>query len=262
MPAAARLRIHHILPASQANGPGWRAVLWLQGCTLACPGCFNPGTHTNDGGEWVEVEELYQRIQHLAGVGRILPSIPTNSGNLLGAGKILKKSHAEPRRTRRRKRLDHTLLRGSAAPRAISSLLRHSLENLEGITISGGEPLQQMAGLVSFLTRIRAETHLSVILFSGYTWTEIQAMPQAKRLLPLVDVLLAGRYVAEQRVAHGLLGSGNKTIHFLSNRYTAADLEAVPEAEVILTQNGEIIYSGINPLQEQDSPPGGGSTGS
>lgn len=28
-----------------ANGPGRRSVVWTQGCTLGCAGCFNPATH-------------------------------------------------------------------------------------------------------------------------------------------------------------------------------------------------------------------------
>ncbi len=31
------------LPCSTVNGPGRRAVIWVQGCPLRCPGCFNPG---------------------------------------------------------------------------------------------------------------------------------------------------------------------------------------------------------------------------
>jgi anaerobic ribonucleoside-triphosphate reductase activating protein len=31
---------------SRANGPGARAVLWVQGCSLRCPGCHNPHTWT------------------------------------------------------------------------------------------------------------------------------------------------------------------------------------------------------------------------
>ena len=32
-------------PRSRANGPGTRFVIWFQGCSLGCPGCFNPDTH-------------------------------------------------------------------------------------------------------------------------------------------------------------------------------------------------------------------------
>jgi anaerobic ribonucleoside-triphosphate reductase activating protein len=40
-----KFRLHAFEPTSRANGPGLRAVVWFQGCTLACPGCFNPATH-------------------------------------------------------------------------------------------------------------------------------------------------------------------------------------------------------------------------
>lgn len=32
------------LPRSSVNGPGERFVLWVQGCPLHCPGCWNPDT--------------------------------------------------------------------------------------------------------------------------------------------------------------------------------------------------------------------------
>ena len=60
-----RLRLHAFLPRSRANGPGTRAVIWVQGCSLGCPGCFNPKTHAFSGGEEVPVEELFQRIVEL-----------------------------------------------------------------------------------------------------------------------------------------------------------------------------------------------------
>ncbi|HEY1733455.1 MAG TPA: 4Fe-4S single cluster domain-containing protein [Acidimicrobiales bacterium] len=36
------LNVGSFLPSSSANGPGRRAVLWLQGCDLRCAGCYNP----------------------------------------------------------------------------------------------------------------------------------------------------------------------------------------------------------------------------
>lgn len=39
------LAIHNKLESSYVNGPGNRAVIWVQGCMLACPGCWNPDTH-------------------------------------------------------------------------------------------------------------------------------------------------------------------------------------------------------------------------
>ena len=34
---------------SRANGPGLRIVVWVQGCSIGCPGCFNPKTHDPEG---------------------------------------------------------------------------------------------------------------------------------------------------------------------------------------------------------------------
>ena len=39
---ATTLRWARFLPLTRAEGPGARAALWLQGCDVRCPGCFNP----------------------------------------------------------------------------------------------------------------------------------------------------------------------------------------------------------------------------
>ncbi|WP_428264981.1 4Fe-4S single cluster domain-containing protein [Haliangium sp.] len=44
------IHVHAIERRSRANGPGARYVVWFQGCSLGCPGCFNPGTHDPGGG--------------------------------------------------------------------------------------------------------------------------------------------------------------------------------------------------------------------
>ena len=56
------LRIHAYEPASWANGPGRRAVVWTQGCSIGCPGCFNSATHDSDGGQTIDTVDLAQRI--------------------------------------------------------------------------------------------------------------------------------------------------------------------------------------------------------
>ena len=184
---AERLRLHAFEPASRANGPGLRAVLWTRGCSLACPGCFNPETHAFSGGELVDVDELAERV----------------------AG----------------------------------------LEGIEGVTVSGGEPLQQRPALLAFLRWLRQRTRLSVLVFTGFTWEEVRRFPEAEALLGRIDVLLAGRYDVAQHLGRGLLGSANKTAHYLSGRYGPADLAAVPPAEVVITAEGEVVASGIDPLR-------------
>jgi anaerobic ribonucleoside-triphosphate reductase activating protein len=186
------LRVHRFEPASQVNGPGLRAVLWVQGCGLACPGCFNPETHPFDGGQRWTIEEA--------------------------AGHIL------------------------AAHQAASG-------GLEGLTLSGGEPAVQHRVLAKVLKEVRRQSSLSVVVFTGYTLDELHQMPAIKQFLSQVDLLIAGRYDASQRVAHGLVGSSNKVLHFLTSRYSLPDMAQIPEAEIIISPDGEIILSGIDPLQ-------------
>ena len=181
------LRVHHIELASRANGPGQRFVIWVQGCSLGCPGCFNPETHSAQGGARLSVLSL--------------------------AGQVLAEKY-----------------------------------QIEGITISGGEPLQQIPALIRLLQIIRQPSGLSVLLFSGFTWAEIQRIPGSQNILAATDILLAGRYQAENRLARGLLGSANKTAHFFTGRYTMRDLETIPEAELFINIDGSITATGIDPF--------------
>ncbi|MEI6451384.1 MAG: 4Fe-4S cluster-binding domain-containing protein, partial [Actinomycetes bacterium] len=90
-------------------------------------------------------------------------------------------------------------------------------------------------------------TPLSVILFTGFTWEEVTATAEMADVLPFVDVLVAGRYDAARRLARGLRGSENKTTHCLTDRYTQADLDAVPAAEIEIGPEGEVVVTGIDP---------------
>lgn len=180
------LNVSEILPESYANGPGCRTVIWVQGCSLACPGCFNPQTHSSVGGASLSVAELMREIA--ASSGRV-----------------------------------------------------------EGITLTGGEPLQQQAPLFELLRRIKNETRLSVVVFTGYSWDETRELTKASNLLQYVDVLIAGRYIRTRHIATGLIGSSNKTIHFLTDRYNVSDFIDVPHAEVFIGSTGEIMVTGIDP---------------
>jgi anaerobic ribonucleoside-triphosphate reductase activating protein len=48
--------IHGLVSDSRVNGPGLRAVIYFQGCTLGCRDCWNPETHTFAGEERTSAE--------------------------------------------------------------------------------------------------------------------------------------------------------------------------------------------------------------
>lgn len=52
------LRVGRMMAPVQSLGPGRRLVLWLQGCTLGCPGCVSPDLWDAAGGASWPVEEL------------------------------------------------------------------------------------------------------------------------------------------------------------------------------------------------------------
>jgi anaerobic ribonucleoside-triphosphate reductase activating protein len=60
------VRVLRFLPATEAEGPGRRAALWVQGCSIRCPGCFNPHSWTFDGGTSAGWSELAEAVRAAA----------------------------------------------------------------------------------------------------------------------------------------------------------------------------------------------------
>jgi len=56
------LSISSILSQSEVNGPGERLVVWTQGCSKACPGCFNPETWKFSRKNLWESTELAEKV--------------------------------------------------------------------------------------------------------------------------------------------------------------------------------------------------------
>lgn len=158
----------------------------MQGCTLGCPGCFNPTTHDAAGGRETTVEDLVAALSATGGI--------------------------------------------------------------EGLSLSGGEPFQQPEAALALLTAARA-LNLSTLAFSGYSIEEIRALPLGPQIIAGLDVLIDGRYVSTERLATGLRGSANQRIQLLTQRYSRADVEATPVAEIRIGKTGEVILTGVNPLK-------------
>src|SRR5207248_3209734 len=119
---------------------------------------------------------------------------------------------------------------------------------IEGITLLGGEPLAHAAGAAA-LARGAWTLGLSVMVFSGYTLAEARALPDpaVADLLAHTDLLVDGRYVREQPdTARRWIGSRNQRVHFLTDRYDAAD-PRWHEANTIELRlvNGELTVNGF-----------------
>ncbi len=178
------LNLHNWAPVSRANGPGDRFVLWFQGCSLNCPGCFNVETHS------------------------LAP---------------------------------HILM----AHEDVAAMIHGMKERIEGVTITGGEPMEQAQGLLQLLETLHRRPSFSVVLYSGYTHEEICTLPYGLEVLNHVDILIAGRFRRHLAASKGFVGSLNQKIVFLSSRYRLRDIADWSEAELIIDKKGQITVSGV-----------------
>ena len=62
------LRVNSFIPFTQVEGPGNRACVWVQGCSIRCRGCFNSSTWPADGGTEIEAATLVDRILGQPGI--------------------------------------------------------------------------------------------------------------------------------------------------------------------------------------------------
>lgn len=182
------VRIHATERGSRANGPGRRFVVWVQGCTLGCAGCFNPLTHP------------------AAGPTTTVAAVASELALAARAGEV------------------------------------------EGLTLSGGEPMQQAPAALELLLAAR-RLGLSTLMFSGYTRAELEAQALGPAVLAHLDVLIDGRYRADLRAGLDLRGSSNQQVHRLTARYGEAEVAATPEAEIRIAADGSVVLTGVDPLK-------------
>ncbi|MDO4833266.1 MAG: anaerobic ribonucleoside-triphosphate reductase activating protein [Clostridia bacterium] len=58
-----KLRLAGVIRESIVDGPGWRFVVFVQGCPHHCKNCQNPGTWDFDGGYETTVENIMKAVK-------------------------------------------------------------------------------------------------------------------------------------------------------------------------------------------------------
>lgn len=191
--------IHGFVPGSRVNGPGLRAVVYFQGCTLGCRSCWNAETHSFIGKEW----------------------------SLAQATELVLCAHKERR--------------------------------LEGITFSGGEPMQQAHDLLSLIESLHDTLPaVGFGMYSGYSAQELTSgrywcrgeMTQVARqaiwrcIRRHLDFAVLGRYVTGRPSALALRTSTNQTLEIFSDRYSEMDFEP-QEIEIHIRESGLVQVTGF-----------------
>ena len=192
--------LHGFIDRSQVNGPGSRCVVYFQGCTLSCAGCWNPGTHEHGKGKVSSISELVDRICQAPGI--------------------------------------------------------------EGVTFSGGEPMQQASSLVGTIEWIRARRRdLSIGMYSGYSLKELESGRFETTELPVfpyrdradiwerirsgLDFAVLGRYNQLQTTKElSLRGSENQDLILFSDRYKESDFQR-QLIEITIKPNGNSTLTGF-----------------
>lgn len=221
-PARHCLQVGAFEPRSLVNGPGVRAVVWVQGCGRRCPGCFNPEFLPFEGGHAVPVQEVIQWIADSAAAGNPAPDARAGLP-------------APPRQAG-----DPAYMGANAAYDL------QPLPALEGVTFSGGEPFDQAVAL-AVVARAAREMGLSVFIFTGYPWQELQRSvdPGHRALLEVSDLLVAGPYDRNLPCKHPLLASANQELVFLTDRYRHFDFGQKRKVEFRIGPDGDVRVSGF-----------------
>lgn len=97
-----------------------------------------------------------------------------------------------------------------------------ALDDIEGITISGGEVFLQIDALYELLKIVRSKSNLGIIIYTGFYIKELEAMgnPKVDEILNgLADIIIDGPYIEELNDGKSLKGSSNQTVNFITDRY-------------------------------------------
>lgn len=113
----------------------------------------------------------------------------------------------------------------------------------EGVTILGGEPLDQFDEVLELCKKVKA-TRKTVILFTGYTLDEIKNEKNYEAILEYIDVLIDGPYLKEQRdFSRPMVGSKNQNFIFLTDEYSMTDF-GHNKLEIRISPSGLITVNG------------------
>ncbi|MEJ7860471.1 MAG: 4Fe-4S single cluster domain-containing protein [Pyrinomonadaceae bacterium] len=101
--------------------------------------------------------------------------------------------------------------------RRLADLLLDETHERDGVTILGGEPFAQPAGLHALVRELRSKDCPHIVCYSGYTLDALSEkaikQPSISAVLDEIDILIDGAYVESLASGAGLwTGSGNQRV--------------------------------------------------
>lgn len=96
-------------------------------------------------------------------------------------------------------------------------------DEINHLTISGGEPMLQAEALNSMIRKIRNHRDIGVIVYTGFTYEALKEKSQEdegiRNFLDCIDLLVDGPYIEKLNNNQPYIGSANQNIILLTNRY-------------------------------------------
>jgi anaerobic ribonucleoside-triphosphate reductase activating protein len=164
-------------------GPGVRAGLWTQGCTIGCAGCLSRDTWDPDSRAAVPVSAVLGWLASLPG--------PVD-GVTISGGEPFQQPEALA-----------ALLRGIHEWRAAGA--RPGTSTAPAAAARGAPPGSARAAE-------RAGAVPDVLVYSGYAFSRLARSPRTREILALCDAVVTGPYVARRGDGGPLRGSANQRV--------------------------------------------------
>ena len=121
----------------------------------------------------------------------------------------------------------------------------HYIQHVEGITISGGEPLWQSNSLRVFLEKLPSS--LDKMVFTGYRIGELDE--SQLKCLSKFDLVVDGRFENNKKGDFLWRGSSNQEFHSPTGKYSAKDLEHFRVSKSagleVTVRNNELFFYGV-----------------
>ena len=132
---------------------------------------------------------------------------------------------------------DAQVIEGGAEIYAVDLAAWVLAQKVDGLTLSGGEPLEQpREDLRAFLKTIR-DAGLSIVLFTGRDNV-------SEDVACFLDAAIVGPYDGALS-RQGMRASSNQRLVLYTSCYTKEDFDKVPPVEVFVYSGGKVIRTGV-----------------
>ena len=110
-------------------------------------------------------------------------------------------------------------------------------DNIDGVTITGGEPFNQTVELYGLITFLKNNITDDILIFSGYTLEELCQRDDLSthKILKEIAVLIDGKYVEKLNDNLAMRGSSNQRIHILNEKYRSRYESLIKEVRKVQT---------------------------